>query len=93
MINSIFFLPRHSFNLIFPAISNLFLLLASRKDSNGLFFAFHARLLKTVPSFPDKTDLMWFSPIIFDEIIFKFSITNFGSLFPEPNGAREFIRS
>ena len=47
--------------------------------------------MKTVPSLPHKILLICLSPIIFDDMTLMFSIINFGSLFPDPKGAKQFI--
>ena len=53
--------------------------------------ALNVTLLIIEPSGPVKIDLICFSPTIDDFNIFKSSITNFGSGFPDPNGDRILI--
>ena len=48
--------------------------------------ALKAIVLKLEPSGPIKTDLMCFSPTIEPFTVLRFSITNFGSGLPDPNG-------
>ena len=56
----------------------------------AVFLAFQAKPLNVVPSLPLRIDTyVVVCLLVFDEITFIFSITNLGSLFPDPNGAKQ----
>ena len=59
--------------------------------SGGLQVTGVARPVLGVPSLPSKTVFICTLATKSDEITFMFSITNFGSVFPEPKGSKELI--
>ena len=88
IINSIVFFPDHSLSFILPAIL-IFLYLSFKNGSKGPSLALAVNVFNTDPSLAFKIDFICLFPTNLEFIIFKFSITNLGSLFPEPNGAKE----
>ena len=87
IINSTFDCPCHSFKDNLPAILNNFLFFSSKYAPISFSTQLNAIDLTVDPSNPTKTDFMCLSFIILLLIDFIFSKTNFGSGFPDPNGA------
>ena len=74
-----------------PAILNGFGSFLSKYAPISFSVELNAIVLIIEPSAPIKTDLICLSLIILLFTAFKFSITNFGSGLPDPNGAKQFI--
>ena len=63
----------------------------SRYSSRVVFIEFQAKPLKTEPSLPIKVDSICLSLILREESTLIFSITNLGSILPDPKGAKQLI--